>query len=188
MVEGKQKARLFFDTETTGLPRNWKAPITDSDNWPRMVQIAWIFSSGDEHSKGVVIIKPDGFEIPCGAVKIHGITTEKAIEKGVKLETVLIGLNGLIKKSDIIIGHNVRYDKKVVEAEFHRMRIESDLIEKERICTMFSTTKYCRLPGPRGNKWPKLQELHKKLFGKEFEGGHMMQWQILKQRNVVLLS
>ena len=25
---------FFFDTETTGLPRNWKAPITDIDNWP----------------------------------------------------------------------------------------------------------------------------------------------------------
>ena len=32
---------LIFDTETTGLPRNYKAPITDSANWPRAVQIAW---------------------------------------------------------------------------------------------------------------------------------------------------
>ena len=32
---------LVFDTETTGLPRNFDAPISDSDNWPRMVQIAW---------------------------------------------------------------------------------------------------------------------------------------------------
>ncbi len=32
---------LIFDTETTGLPKNYKAPVTDSDNWPRMVQVAW---------------------------------------------------------------------------------------------------------------------------------------------------
>ena len=32
---------LIFDTETTGLPKKWKAPLTDSDNWPRCVQIAW---------------------------------------------------------------------------------------------------------------------------------------------------
>ena len=32
---------LIFDTETTGFPRNKKAPLTDFDNWPRMVQIAW---------------------------------------------------------------------------------------------------------------------------------------------------
>ena len=32
---------LIFDTETTGLPKRWDAPITDSDNWPRCIQIAW---------------------------------------------------------------------------------------------------------------------------------------------------
>ena len=32
---------LIFDTETTGLPRSWKATLTDTDNWPRCVQIAW---------------------------------------------------------------------------------------------------------------------------------------------------
>ena len=32
---------LIFDTETTGLPLNWKAPLTDFNNWPRMVQLAW---------------------------------------------------------------------------------------------------------------------------------------------------
>jgi len=32
---------LIFDTETTGLPKNFNAPITDVDNWPRCVQIAW---------------------------------------------------------------------------------------------------------------------------------------------------
>ena len=30
---------LFFDTETTGLPKNYNAPITDTDNWPRLVQL-----------------------------------------------------------------------------------------------------------------------------------------------------
>jgi len=32
---------LIFDTETTGLPKNWKAPISDTENWPRCVQLAW---------------------------------------------------------------------------------------------------------------------------------------------------
>lgn len=33
---------LIFDTETTGLQKNWKAPVSDIDNWPRLVQIAWL--------------------------------------------------------------------------------------------------------------------------------------------------
>jgi len=32
---------LVFDTETTGLPKRWNAPISDHENWPRCVQIAW---------------------------------------------------------------------------------------------------------------------------------------------------
>jgi hypothetical protein len=33
---------LFFDTETTGLPKSWKAPVTDVNNWPRLVQLAFL--------------------------------------------------------------------------------------------------------------------------------------------------
>ena len=36
---------LIFDTETTGLPRNFKAPITDTDNWPRVVQLGTMLLS-----------------------------------------------------------------------------------------------------------------------------------------------
>ncbi len=32
---------LIFDTETTGLPKKWSAPLTDFDNWPRAIQVAW---------------------------------------------------------------------------------------------------------------------------------------------------
>ena len=32
---------LVYDTETTGLPRDYNAPMTDSENWPRLVQLAW---------------------------------------------------------------------------------------------------------------------------------------------------
>ncbi len=33
---------VFFDTETTGLPLNWKAPVTELENWPRLIQLAYI--------------------------------------------------------------------------------------------------------------------------------------------------
>jgi DNA polymerase III epsilon subunit-like protein len=75
---------LFFDTETTGFPKNWKAPLTDLDNWPRMVQIALIL--GDKKDNRIeqqdYIIKPEGFKIPKDATKVHGITTKKAINHG----------------------------------------------------------------------------------------------------------
>jgi DNA polymerase III subunit epsilon len=37
---------------------------------------------------------------------------------------------------------------------------------------MLSSTEYCRIPGPYGFKWPKLTELHLKLFGEGFDEAH----------------
>lgn len=67
----------FFDTETAGLPKNFSAPTTDVDNWPRLVQLSWILT---DERKEVFIIRPDGFTIPEEASNVHGITTERASE------------------------------------------------------------------------------------------------------------
>ena len=82
---------LVFDTETTGLPLNFKAPLTDFNNWPRMVQIAWQIHDirGELIDVKNYIIKPDGFTIPYNSEKIHGISTELANKKGVPLNEVL---------------------------------------------------------------------------------------------------
>ena len=75
---------LIFDTETTGLPKRWNAPITDTDNWPRAIQIAWQLhdAMGNCLEHQDYLIKPEGFNIPYDAEKIHGISTELAQEKG----------------------------------------------------------------------------------------------------------
>ena len=43
---------------------------------------------------------------------------------------------------------------------------------KPRLCTMQSATNHCRIPGPYGYKWPKLDELHRKLFNEPLAGAH----------------
>ena len=71
---------LIFDTETTGLPKRWDAPITDTNNWPRCIQIAWQLH--DDMGKLIehqdYLVKPEGFNIPYDAERIHGISTEIA--------------------------------------------------------------------------------------------------------------
>ena len=76
---------LFFDTETTGLPKNWKAPVSDTSNWPRLVQLAYLtFSETGVLQKAVdYVVKPEGFSIPADASQIHGITTARANSTGV---------------------------------------------------------------------------------------------------------
>lgn len=165
---------LFFDTETTGLPRNWKAPVSDLNNWPRLVQIAWLLydRDGRQISGNDCIIQPDGFTIPPDATRIHGISTEHALREGVSLTDVLNDFHNLVSQADYLVGHNISFDEKIVGAEFLRKNMANSLATKNKICTMEKSTNYCKLEGPYGYKWPKLSELHYKLFKKGFEEAH----------------
>jgi DNA polymerase-3 subunit epsilon len=165
---------LFFDTETTGLPKNWKAPTSDLNNWPRLVQLAYIFydKAGNKISEGNNIIKPEGFTIPIDASKIHGISTERAIQEGVPLIGVLQTFKILIDQADFLVAHNISFDEKIIGAEFLRNKMSDFVATKRKICTMQSTTNFCAIDGTYGYKWPKLSELHYKLFGTSFEEAH----------------
>lgn len=167
---------LFFDTETTGLPNDWNAPVTNLENWPRLVQLAWL--SYNEDGKildgRVCIIKPEGFVIPAESANVHGITTEAAMRDGENLLEVLEEFSEKMNYADFLVAHNMNFDEKIVGAEFIRKEVENKLSEKERLCTMLSSIAFCEIPSKNGEgyKWPRLSELHIKLFGEDFEDAH----------------
>ena len=82
--EEKKKLLLFFDTETTGLPSDYNAPINNTHNWPRLVQISWIQTEENANvvSKKSFIVKPNGFVIPETSSNIHRITTKRTVKEG----------------------------------------------------------------------------------------------------------
>ncbi len=175
-ISGTHKSEyyLFFDTETTGLPRNYKAPSSDTNNWPRMVQLSWVLTDQNGHYiRGAdYIIKPSGFTIPQDASRLHGITTTRAINEGEEIRNVLSAFKMDLKKATKIVGHNIDFDKKIVGAELIRLG-ERDIVDSlPTICTMKAGTDYCAIPGNYGYKYPTLQELHKALFGVGFEDAH----------------
>lgn len=165
---------LFFDTETTGLPKNWKAPVTDLNNWPRLVQLAYMQYDidGNKISEGDFIIKPEGFTIPVDSTKVHGISTERALREGESISSVLQHFNALIGEVTYLVAHNIAFDEKIIGAEFLRNGMRNSVASKSKICTMERTTDFCAIEGPYGYKWPKLSELHQKLFGVGFEEAH----------------
>ena len=165
---------LFYDTETTGMPKNWKAPLSDSKNWPRMVQIAWMLfdEKGNEIQEADYIIQPEGYTIPYNVVRVHGISTEIARAKGVDLKFVLEEFSKSVRQAQVIIAHNISFDEKIVGAEFFRKKMDDVFFMKQSFCTMKNTTHICKIPSQRGYKWPSLNELHKYLFGKSFENQH----------------
>jgi len=168
---------LIFDTETTGLPKNWNAPITDTDNWPRCIQIAWqlhdALGNCIEHQD--YLVKPEGFNIPYDAEKIHGISTELAEEQGVALSEVLEKFNIALSQTKFVVGQNVKFDLNIMGAEFVRHNIENQLQELPVLDTCTEdTAQLCQIPGGRGGKFklPTLTELHQHLFNVPFGEAH----------------
>ena len=167
---------LIYDTETTGLPKDYNAPIDQLDNWPRVVQIAWQIhdANGKLIEAKSFIVKPDGFTIPYNAEKVHGISTAYALHAGHELKFVLEEFKAALEKAEFVAGHNIEFDNKVMGAEFLRAGWENLVGKKESVDTKDESTEYCAIPGGKGGKfkWPKLEELHLKLFGVSFEEAH----------------
>lgn len=156
---------LIFDTETTGLPNNWNAPISDLSNWPRLVQLAYLIYDEEKNllKRQNYIVKPLDFIIPSNATKIHGISNETAQSNGIEIWQVLEEFNSELLHVDEIVAHNLSYDEKIIESEYYRLGLKPNFLNKNKICTKELSTNYCDLPD---NKWPTLDELYFKLFNK----------------------
>ncbi|MFI0430262.1 DNA polymerase III subunit alpha [Mariniflexile sp. HMF6888] len=168
---------LIFDTETTGLPKRWDAPITDTDNWPRCIQIAWqlhdAMGNCIEHQD--YLVQPDGFNIPYDAEKIHGISTELAQDQGIPLAEVLEKFNEALSKAKFVVGQNVKFDLNIMGAEFVRGDVANPLQELPVLDTCTEhTASLCQIPGGRYGKFklPTLTELHEFLFSIPFDEAH----------------
>ena len=168
---------LIFDTETTGLPKQYNAPLTDFDNWPRLVQLAWQLH--DDKGRLVenynLLVKPEGFVIPIDAKMVHGISTEHATKYGLPLHEVLDTFLKSAEKAKYFVGHNIDFDLCIVGCEFLRDRNTNPLRAWPRVDTCTEkTAEFCKLPGGKGGKYklPKLNEIHEILFGSKFDSAH----------------
>jgi len=168
---------LIFDTETTGLPKRWDAPLSDSENWPRCIQIAWQIhdAKGNLITHKDYLVQPDDFTIPFDSEQIHGISTTLATSEGTSLATVLIEFEEALQEVSFVVGHNVSFDRNIMGAEFVRAGLADPLDEKAVIDTCTEdTAQLCQLPGGRGGKFklPTLGELYHFLFQESFEEAH----------------
>jgi DNA polymerase III epsilon subunit-like protein len=165
---------LILDTETTGKPINYNAPMKEVDNWPRVIQLAWMVcnESGEEIVRHVHLIKPDGWVIPKEEFWIkHGYSTERSEQEGVAIEYVLDQFVHDLNGCHTVVAHNLSFDYNVLGAELLRKKMRANA-KPLKICTMVSSTDLLKIPGKYGYKYPNLTELHNHLFGRSFEGAH----------------
>ena len=180
----QEKTIIFYDTETTGLPLDFNAYfVEETEAWDtaRPIQIAWkrYTLEGRLISTHCHIIKPDGFVIPVEATEKHGIEHHFAEQHGDGIRDVLKLFVSHLRTCSMLVAHNISYDFNVIGAEMVRLGMEAvdinELITTAKVCTMKSTTEFCKIPSQhRANsyKWAKLEELHEILFGQKFDGAH----------------
>jgi DNA polymerase III epsilon subunit-like protein len=133
---------LFFDTETSDLPRDFRAPETDVHNWPHLVQVGWVLTEVDGAivDSQVHLIRPEGFQISPGSFNKHGISTAYATEHGVGIVDVLTKFAEAAQGATNAIAHNLDFDSKVMGAAFTRIRVANPLRGNQLRCTMTEAT------------------------------------------------
>ena len=172
---------IVFDTETTGLPADYNASFSDSSKWPHIIQLAYIVF--DTETKEILdysdkIIKlNDSVSISPESIAVHKITRERSQNEGIHIKEALNDFLEWIENIDIIIAHNINFDKKMIIVECYRNQINNGFCfyrNKKPIkefCTMKNTINICKIPainkktGETYNKYPTLTELHTHLFG-----------------------
>ena len=172
------KKLLVFDTETTGIPGKGKKWESDYEDFPRVVQLAWVYN-GKEYS---YIIKPEGWSIPPETTAVHGITQEQAERDGVLFEEVADRFFDDCKSAKAIVAHNIYFDTSIIKAmvlhcigrEYYDANVEDALTKEKRIDTMRKTIKFvgAKYPDGRVGKFPRLEELYDKLFPGESFPAH----------------
>lgn len=169
---------LFFDTETTGLPRLRNVPPEDFSNWPYIVEIAWLLidEEGLQAAGGNYIVKQN-VSIPKEATAVHHITTQEMLLKGIPPKDVYSEFIECVEKAEYIIAHNLEFDMPIIECELLRNGFNKILFSKKQYCTMKGGRDFCTVYDRAGRiKNPKLSELFGDLYFDnpylKFEGTH----------------
>ena len=183
---------LIFDTETSGM-YHFPRPSTDSSQ-PDLVQLGMILvdtSTWVPKMKSSMLVElKDSQSISLAAENIHGISKEDCSRYGVPLSTAVEIFLSSLRKADVLVSHNSKFDQSIMETAFFRAMNRSDLWKKvpeskstssfldgrvQSICTMKSTTELCKIPSKYGKneyKWPSLAEAYNFTTSKELVGCH----------------
>lgn len=164
---------FVFDTETTWFINKKE---TGLEFQPKIVQFAWILWEINnwefiEKDRVNILINPNS-PIPFWASQIHHIYDIDVKDKPY-IENVIDEIIKYINASDIIVWHNIEYDEDIIKIELKRLGQEYKYQPKQIVCTMKTTIDFCSIQWNWARfKYPKLWELHKKIFWEYFIWAH----------------
>jgi DNA polymerase III epsilon subunit-like protein len=173
---------LVFDTETTGLPDKGSPSFYDTWKWPYIIQFSYIVYDTDTNlviniSDNIIKI-PDEVNVSVESENIHKISKEISINQGKNIVDVLNNFKLYVDECDLIIGHNINFDKNIVIVESIRNNMNRIFVDTKKFyCTMHNSKNICKIEkldrfGNIYYKYPKLIELYKFYFNSEPDGLH----------------
>lgn len=166
---------LTFDVETTGLPERY-ASIRQTWKWPYIVQFSWMVYDTSKNKvlnvEDHIVRIPKGLKMKQESIEIHGITNEKMKREGKEITEVLDKFMKDVRKSKILVAHNLKFDLNMISVEQIRHCYKKTLsdLRKKFYCTMNEGKNitdlyyYSKYYDRMVLKPPKLIELHEKLF------------------------
>jgi DNA polymerase-3 subunit epsilon len=163
---------LVIDTETSGLPKKWDVPYHTMNNWPHVLQIAWLIFDveGKLLKKENHYLKPTAFKITKASFKIHQLSLNFLKHRGKERNLVFKKLIGDLEKyKPLMIAHFVELDYHMVAAELHRLKIDYPIENIPLFCTLKASAPYVKNPN---FEYLKLNRFYKTLFNKRPEKLH----------------
>lgn len=182
---------LLIDTETNGLPANMLAPISMTDAWPAVLQLSWqiyevtgrTMTPGPKRDIGIALHPSIAWNTD--AAKIHGLTETEA-RHGMPAADAFLEIAKVLRTVDVVVAHNLSFDKPVLRAAAYAEGSRCDSTEKEKaaalrtiwppglgeLCTCIGTRDIVRLPPSREGgafKRPKLNELYTWIYGHRYD-------------------
>jgi len=171
---------LFFDTETTGLTKDGKAPTDPAQPMP--VQLGMKLDAPDRKEMGAFnfLMRTEGWIVDPRATEVTGIDNAMADTYGIDLVAGMEAFFDMVEAADVIIAHNARFDVTVmrratmVYCEKVGQEYFDPFAETQVVCTMLASMNIVQArPKRNGNwKWPKLEECMKHFFGETLGGAH----------------
>lgn len=173
--------RLVYDTETDGICDHKLSD--DHPSQPHLVQLGakLVDDAGVTKMRVSLIVKPDGWIIPDGAARVHGITTEFATKYGLPRRVVLATFTQMRAVANRIVCHNLVFDEKVMACQIAQEGITpAHPGPTQRLCTLEISAPIVNLPptarmkaaGFDKPKPPKLEEAYKFFFNEDLVGAH----------------
>lgn len=124
---------LFLDFETTGLPKENRPP--DDPLQPSIIEVGAILRENMIEQARLSFLVVHNDPIPDGAFNVHGITSEQTQKYGIDGETAVRVVNDLLTRADVVVVHNVEFERKMFKIMCARMKVPCAWPEKE-FCTM----------------------------------------------------